>query len=48
MPPTREKSPNFWETAEAVAAATMEVMITMLRFVVSAAGFEKVRNMTKE
>ena len=30
IPPTREKAPNFFETAEAVAATTMEVMITIL------------------
>lgn len=32
MPPTREKLSNLSETAEAVPATTMEVMMTMLGF----------------
>lgn len=30
IPPTREKAPNLDDTAAAVDATTMEVMITML------------------
>ena len=30
MPPTREKAPNLSDTADAVAATTMEVIITIL------------------